>query len=94
MIYASMHCDGECTFVGGAGGGTVTVIGELHPTFPSEGQLQGDGVQPLQFTVLSVIPTGIGARTGLWYPERDSLYVAAPATAKLPARLLVFHARD
>ena len=48
-------------------------------------------VDTVSFAVLGEIETALGARTGFWYPERDSLYVAAPATASTPARLLVFH---
>ena len=36
------------------------------------------------------IQTAVGARTGLWTAERRALYVAAPATATIGARLLVF----
>lgn len=35
-------------------------------------------------------PTGVGARTALWVAPRDRLYVAAPATASVGARILVF----
>ena len=38
------------------------------------------------------VPTAVGARTGLWLPDRDRLIVAAPATATVPARLLVLDA--
>lgn len=37
-------------------------------------------------------PTAAGARTGLWYPNRDQLYVATPAAGNKGARLLVFEA--
>ena len=43
-----------------------------------------------RWQVLADVPTSLGARTALWYPERDSLYVAAPETGDSPARLLVF----
>jgi DNA-binding beta-propeller fold protein YncE len=36
------------------------------------------------------IVSGRGARTGLYVPERDRLYVAAPAIGREPAAILVF----
>ena len=42
--------------------------------------------------VLGEVPSSVGARTGCWFAERDALYVAAPAVAGAPARLLVYHA--
>jgi DNA-binding beta-propeller fold protein YncE len=38
--------------------------------------------------------TAVGARTGVWYVKRDRLYVAAPPSGTLGARLLVFEAQD
>jgi hypothetical protein len=38
------------------------------------------------------VPTSVGARTGLWLPDRDRLVVAAPATVSVPARLLILDA--
>jgi len=43
------------------------------------------------YSLASEVATGLGARTGFFYAQRDSLYVAAPAVGHLPARLLVFH---
>ena len=40
--------------------------------------------------VVSEVPTGVGARTGIWYPERDLLYVAVPATTDNKPKLMVF----
>ena len=45
-----------------------------------------------QLRAIGTVETAIGARTACWDPTRDSLYVACPATATLPARLLVYHA--
>lgn len=39
---------------------------------------------------LGRVSSGRGARTGLYVPERDRLYVAVPATAGQPATILVF----
>lgn len=36
------------------------------------------------------VPTAPGARTGLFVPEEDRLYVAAPARGTSPARLLIY----
>jgi len=36
------------------------------------------------------VVTAVGARTALFVPHRDRLYVAAPATATTPARLLAY----
>ena len=48
-------------------------------------------IDAVELCVLGDVQTAIGARTGFFCKERDSLYVAAPATASMPARLLVFH---
>jgi DNA-binding beta-propeller fold protein YncE len=37
--------------------------------------------------------TALGARTGVWYEKRDRLYIAAPPSGVLGARLLVFEAQ-
>ena len=42
--------------------------------------------------VIGQVRTSLGARTGCWYAERDSLYVAAPMTGTTAARLMVYHA--
>jgi putative transposase len=34
-----------------------------------------------------------GTRTGVWYEKRDRLYIAAPPSGVLGARLLVFDAQ-
>ncbi|KAK3265680.1 hypothetical protein CYMTET_25657 [Cymbomonas tetramitiformis] len=72
--------------IGGAG--RITVIGTVE--YPASLGV----IESKRYEVLSEVPTGLGARTGIWYPERDSLYVAAPATSTLPSRLLVYHAMD
>ena len=59
------------------GDGTITVVEEqrIGRTFVVLG---------------SAVASGVGARTSIWYPSRDRLYVAAPAAANLGARLLVY----
>jgi hypothetical protein len=39
------------------------------------------------------IKTAPRARTGLFVPEFDKLFVAAPAAGSLPARVLVYQVR-
>jgi len=46
------------------------------------------------YELVAEISTSLGARTGFWYAARDSLYVAAPSSAGLPSRLLVFQGID
>ena len=41
---------------------------------------------------LARIPTAAGARTGMWSPSEDRLYVAAPARAGAEASILVLRA--
>ena len=48
---------------------------------------------PDRYTMEESIPTAPRARTGLWVPEEDTLYVAAPATFTTPARILAFRPR-
>ncbi|MCI3132842.1 YncE family protein [Phenylobacterium aquaticum] len=45
---------------------------------------------PVDFRRLTSIPTRQGARTGLYSPEADRLYVAARATEGQPAAILVY----
>jgi sugar lactone lactonase YvrE len=49
----------------------------------------GDG----RFTREAVLETSQGARTGLFVPELNRLFVAAPARGTSPARLLLYDAR-
>ena len=71
------------------GGGTVTTIDlTSRENFVRLAAATQAGTQAAAPTV----QTSIGARTGCWDSGRDSLYVACPATAKTPARLLVYHA--
>jgi DNA-binding beta-propeller fold protein YncE len=44
-----------------------------------------------RYTRESSTMTAARARTGLFVPERDRLYVAAPAEGSSPARVLVYH---
>jgi len=45
------------------------------------------------YTVMGKFPSALGARTGVWYEKRDRLYVGAPPSGVLGARLLVFEAQ-
>ena len=45
------------------------------------------------YTEMGKYPTAIGARTGVWYANRDQLYLFAPS-GTLGARLLVFEAQN
>jgi DNA-binding beta-propeller fold protein YncE len=45
------------------------------------------------YTDMGKFPTAIGTRTGVWYAKRDRLYIAAPPSGVLGARLLVFEAQ-
>jgi DNA-binding beta-propeller fold protein YncE len=45
------------------------------------------------YTDMGKFPTALGTRTGAWYAKRDRLYLAAPPSGVLGARLLVFEAQ-
>ncbi len=45
------------------------------------------------YTDMGKFPTALGTRTGVWYMKRDRLYLAAPPSGVLGARLLVFEAQ-
>jgi DNA-binding beta-propeller fold protein YncE len=45
------------------------------------------------YTDMGKFPTAVGTRTGVWYAKRDRLYLAAPPSGVLGARLLVFEAQ-
>ena len=45
------------------------------------------------YTDMGKFPTALGTRTGVWYEKRDRLYIAAPPSGTLGARLLVFEAQ-
>jgi DNA-binding beta-propeller fold protein YncE len=45
------------------------------------------------YTDMGKFPTALGTRTGVWYAKRDRLYIAAPPSGVLGARLLVFEAQ-
>jgi hypothetical protein len=55
---------------------------------------QSHSKPPPPFRCLGEVPTGLGARTGIFLPGRDRLYVAVPATATTPPRLLAFAPAD
>jgi DNA-binding beta-propeller fold protein YncE len=50
-------------------------------------------VDPDHYTDMGKFPTALGTRTGVWYQKRDRLYIAAPPSGVLGARLLVFEAQ-
>ena len=50
-------------------------------------------VDPDHYTDMGKFPTALGARTGVWYEKRDRLYIAAPPSGNLGARVLVFEAQ-
>lgn len=62
------------------GSGEITVIQRTAATKSA----------PASFNVIATVASAIGARTGIWYPSRDRLYVAAPAAGRFGARLLVY----
>ncbi len=45
------------------------------------------------YTDMGKFATALGTRTGVWYEKRDRLYLAAPPSGVLGARLLVFEAQ-
>lgn len=45
------------------------------------------------YTDMGKFATALGTRTGVWYAKRDRLYIAAPPSGILGARLLVFEAQ-
>jgi hypothetical protein len=49
-------------------------------------------LQPCAESAAWAMPTTF-ARTGLFVPMESTLYVAAPAAASAPARVLVYHTR-
>lgn len=46
------------------------------------------------YQLLANVPSAVGARTGLWYPQHDRLYVAVQAEDGKPAQLLGYEAED
>jgi hypothetical protein len=46
-----------------------------------------------RYVLEGAIVTAPRARTGLFVPMESTLYVAAPAAASAPARVLVYHTR-
>ena len=51
-------------------------------------------IDPDHYQSLAKIPTTIGARTGLWYEQRDRFYLAVPASSKQGAALWVYAPED
>jgi len=56
----------------------------------AEGYVDVVHVGSSRLTSIAHVPTGSGARTGLFVPEWNRLVVAAPRRGDTPARLLVF----
>jgi hypothetical protein len=50
-------------------------------------------VEDDHYSDMGKFATALGTRTGVWYEKRDRLYVAAPPSGVLGARLLVFEAQ-
>lgn len=48
---------------------------------------------PDQYELISKVPTAASAATSLWVPELNRLFVAAPASEKQDARVMVFEPR-
>ena len=42
------------------------------------------------YKIISKVPTGPGARTSLYVPEQDRIYIAAPAKSGREARILEY----
>ncbi|HYM07285.1 MAG TPA: hypothetical protein VEU11_12060 [Terriglobales bacterium] len=47
-----------------------------------------------RYSDMGKYPSAVGARTGVWYANRDQLYIAAPSSGTIDARLLVFEAQN
>lgn len=84
---------------------SVATTGDMDDMFYDSGRKRvyvagGEGflsvlqqVDPDHYIDMGKFATAIGTRTGAWYEKRDRLYVAAPPSGVLGARLLVFEAQ-
>ncbi len=84
---------------------SVPTAGDMDDMFYDSGRKRvyvagGEGflsvvqqADPGHYIDMGKFATALGARTGVWYEKRDRLYVAAPPSGVLGARLLVFEAQ-
>jgi DNA-binding beta-propeller fold protein YncE len=84
---------------------SLTTAGDMDDIFYDSGRKRvyiagGEGflsvvqqVDPDHYTDMGKFATALGTRTGVWYEKRDRLYIAAPPSGLLGARLLVFEAQ-
>jgi DNA-binding beta-propeller fold protein YncE len=49
---------------------------------------------PDRYSVLSEVPSTIGAKTGFFYEQRDRMYVGVPAKGNEPAQVWTYEAED
>ena len=77
--------NGRVYVIGGEGRVDVLVPTERAPT--ERRPLAGEGVN---YRRIAQIATRAGARTGLWVPESNRLYVALPRTGPHPAEVRVY----
>ena len=49
---------------------------------------------PDRYSVLSEVPSAIGAKTGFFYEQRDRMYVGVPARGNEPAQVWTYEAED
>jgi hypothetical protein len=86
------------------GGGAVSVVAccrtgsgkrQHPPPTDTTGACSEVGAGTRQtYSVVAEVATSVGARTGVWFPERNALYVAAPSACGIQPRLLVFQAQS
>jgi hypothetical protein len=84
---------------------SVPAAGDMDDMFYDSGRKRvyvagGEGflsvvqqVDPDHYIDMGKFATALGTRTGVWYEKRDRLYLAAPPSGVLGARLLVFEAQ-
>jgi DNA-binding beta-propeller fold protein YncE len=84
---------------------SVPTAGDMDDLFYDSGRKRiyvagGEGylsvvqqVDPDHYIDMGKFATALGTRTGVWYEKRDRLYIAAPPSGTLGARLLVFEAQ-
>jgi len=51
-------------------------------------------VDPDHYQLLANVPSIVGARTGLWFPQHDRLYIGVQAEGNKPAQLFGYEAED
>ena len=81
--------------IGGAGFVSVYQFTPASPGASTDSRLGMETISAMgRYIFVQEVPTAVGARTGTWFAGRHRLYVAAPATSALGARLLVYEATD